>query len=333
MNLVTTDMIQGLHGRPLDRVRLLGVTARGFHGVLDEERENGQDFSIDTVLHLDTSPAAAGDDLSLTVDYGQLAGQIAEVVRGEPARLIETLAERIAEVCLKPDAVHAVDVTVHKPFAPISEAFGDVQVSIRRMREHPPVESGPLNRHPVTPVEAVLGLGSNLGDRENTLRSAVSALASMPGVEVTAVSSVFETAPVGGPAQPEYLNAVVLVNTELSAHDLLDICHRVEAAHDRQRGIHWGPRTLDIDVIRYGGLMSSMPDLTLPHPRASQRAFVLAPWLRVDPDATLPVADGLHAVREVPVADLLAGAPDLDDVHERPEIELRPEAEQQGPGR
>ncbi len=328
-----TDMIQGLHGRPLDRIRLLGVTAHGYHGILDEERENGQDFTIDTVLHLDTQEAAAGDDLSLTVDYGQLAAQIADVVRGEPARLIETLAERIAEVCMKPDAVHAVDVTVHKPSAPITEAFSDVQVSIRRMREHPPVESGALDRHPVMAVEAVLALGSNLGDRENMLRSAVSSLEAMPGIDVTAVSTVFETAPVGGPAaQPNYLNAVILVTTELSAHDLLDTCHRVEAAHDRQRGVHWGPRTLDVDMIRYGGLMSSMPDLALPHPRAAQRAFVLAPWLRADPAATLPVADGVHAIREMPVAELLAQAPDLDDVHERPEIDLRPEADPGLPG-
>ncbi len=327
-----SDMILGLHGRPLDRIRLLGVTARGHHGVLDDERRNGQDFTVDAVLHLDTSPAAAGDDLGLTVNYGELAIQIADVVRGEPARLIETLAERVAQVCLKPDAVHAVDVTVHKPSAPISEAFSDVQVSIRRQREHPPVESGPLDRHPVIAVEAVLALGSNLGDRANMLRSAVSALEAMPGVEVTAVSAVFETAPVGGPAQPDYLNAVVMVSTELSAQDLLDTCHRVEAAHDRQRGVHWGPRTLDIDMIRYGGLISSMPDLSLPHPRAAQRAFVLAPWLSIDPEATLPWADGLHAVREVPVAELLAQAPDRDDVRERPEIDLRPQADPGLPG-
>ena len=121
-------------GRPLDRVALHGLRARGRHGVLAHERARGQDFGRDVVLHLDTREAAAGDDLSATVDYGGLAERLVAVVRGEPVDLVETLAQRVADVALEPERVVAVDVTVHKPSAPVSVPFDDVTVSIRRWR-------------------------------------------------------------------------------------------------------------------------------------------------------------------------------------------------------
>jgi 2-amino-4-hydroxy-6-hydroxymethyldihydropteridine diphosphokinase len=158
----------------------------------------------------------------------------------------------------------------------------------------------------VSAVDAVLALGSNLGDRAAVLASAVQALRATPGIVVTAVSDPVETDPVGGPEQPDYLNAVVLVTTTLSPHALLDACRRVETEHglDRTTKVHWGPRVLDVDVITYGALVSADDRLVVPHPRAHERAFVLAPWLQVDPDAVLPGPGGGR------VADLLAVAPD-----------------------
>jgi 2-amino-4-hydroxy-6-hydroxymethyldihydropteridine diphosphokinase len=150
----------------------------------------------------------------------------------------------------------------------------------------------------MTPV--VIALGSNLGDRQDILQGAVDAIVGLPGVRVTAVSPVYETAPVGGPAQPDYLNAVVLAATTLPPRDLLDRLHEIEAAFDRVRLVRWGPRTLDLDIIVFGAERSDNPELTLPHPRANERAFVLAPWHDVDPDAALPG----HG----PVAELLARA-------------------------
>lgn len=134
----------------------------------------------------------------------------------------------------------------------------------------------------------VLALGSNLGARLDILQGAVDAVAGLPGVSVGAVSPVYETVPVGGPAQPDYLNAVLLATTTLSPLDLLDGLHEVEAAFDRVREVHWGPRTLDIDIITYESALCGDPVLTLPHPRAHERAFVLAPWHDADPDAVLP---------------------------------------------
>jgi dihydroneopterin aldolase len=121
-------------GRPLDRVVLRGLSVRGRHGVLDAERELGQTFVVDVTLHLDTRAAAAGDDLSRTVHYGVLAEQVAAVVAGEPVALVETLAQRVADVALVPEPVVAVDVTVHKPQAPVTVPFQDVELRIRRWR-------------------------------------------------------------------------------------------------------------------------------------------------------------------------------------------------------
>ena len=132
MNL---PLIAGADGAPLDRIVLTGLRAKGFHGVLPEERRQGQDFVVDVVLHLDTRAAAADDDLTATVHYGELARALADVVRGEPVDLLETLAARLARVALGNPRVSATDVTVHKPSAPIDEEFVDVAVTIRRRRD------------------------------------------------------------------------------------------------------------------------------------------------------------------------------------------------------
>ncbi|MER6111652.1 MULTISPECIES: dihydroneopterin aldolase [Streptomyces] len=118
----------------MDRVALHGLKARGHHGVFPKEREEGQTFIVDLVLGLDIRPAAAHDDLTRTVHYGIVAEEVVAVVQGEPVNLIETLAERIAQVCLKHDVVQEVEVRVHKPDAPITVPFDDVTITIIRSR-------------------------------------------------------------------------------------------------------------------------------------------------------------------------------------------------------
>jgi dihydroneopterin aldolase len=117
-----------------DRISLLGLRAFGRHGVLDHERIYGQEFVIDAVLLLDTRPAAAADDLTLTADYGALADRLAGIVTGPPVALIETLAERLAVACLAEPAVQEAEITVHKPHAPVAQLVADVSVTIRRSR-------------------------------------------------------------------------------------------------------------------------------------------------------------------------------------------------------
>jgi 2-amino-4-hydroxy-6-hydroxymethyldihydropteridine diphosphokinase len=145
---------------------------------------------------------------------------------------------------------------------------------------------------------AVLGLGANLGNPRNALRAAVAGLAGAPGVVVVAVSGLWRTRPVGGPDQPDYLNAVVEVATSREPAQLLAVAHELEAAAQRVRELRWGPRTLDVDVLDVEGVRSADPALAIPHPRAHQRAFVLAPWAEVDPDwALAPAGLPARAVR------------------------------------
>lgn len=264
-------------------IRLAGVRARGHHGVYAHERREGQEFVVDLVAHLPVG-AGSGDDIGATLHYGQAAEALVAAVEAEPVDLLETLAERLL------DAVQALpggercprlEVTVHKPQAPITVPFADVCVTAVRERWLP----------------AVVALGANLGDAAGTLAAALSALAALDEVELTGLSPLVQTDPVGGVEQPVYLNAVALVRTSRPAVDLLAALHGIEAAHGRTREVRWGARTLDLDLVQYGDPREGTEErsdgqdtaagLVLPHPRAGERAFVLAPWALVDPAAML----------------------------------------------
>jgi len=163
---------------------------------------------------------------------------------------------------------------------------------------------------------AVLALGSNLGERMASLQGAVNALADTPDVWITAVSPVYETEPVDCPPEAKtFLNAVVLIDTTLTVHTLLDRALAIEDAFGRERSEPGAPRTLDVDVIVVGDRRADEPHLTLPHPRAAERAFVLQPWYDVEPDAVLPD----HGA----IADLLEKAPDRDGLKLRDDLVLQ----------
>ena len=134
-------------------------------------------------------------------------------------------------------------------------------------------------------MKAVIALGANIGNPMENLEIAISLL--RESTEVIGVSSIYKTAPVGGPAQPDYLNAVCIIESELPAIDLLSLLHGIEKSLGRERSERWGPRTIDLDLIQYGGLLSKSTELELPHPRAHERRFVLEPWVEIDADAVL----------------------------------------------
>ena len=280
-----------------DLIEVTGIRARGFHGVLPEERRDGQEFAVDIALEADLAPAGASDDLADTVNYAHVAALVVARVEGEPFDLIERLATAIAEDVLADGGgrllLDAVTVTVHKPQAPVGVPFGDVTVRVRRER-------------PAVPV--VIALGTNLGDRYATLSFAELELAERVCAGPVIVSDYVETDPVGGPEQPDYLNAVAVGLTTLSPTTVLARLHAIEAAAGRVREVRWGPRTLDLDLVQYGDpaaatdVVSAATRLTLPHPRAHERAFVLLPWLDADPDASLRVDGAVH-----PVAELVEG--------------------------
>lgn len=137
-------------------------------------------------------------------------------------------------------------------------------------------------------TKAALSIGSNLGDRFSYLQNAVTSICQHPKISNVKVSSVYETKPVGGVEQDDFLNAVISVETDLAPIELLKFAQQLENQAERIREVRWGPRTLDVDILVYGNEVLNTQDLTLPHPRIAERAFVLVPWFEIDPDAEIP---------------------------------------------
>lgn len=157
------------------------------------------------------------------------------------------------------------------------------------------------------PATAFLGIGSNVGDRELNLLRAVGEIGKIPATRITALSSFYETEPVG-PAQDDFYNAVVRVETDLTAHDLLDACQQIEInVFGRKREVHWGPRRMDLDLLLYENEVVEDAELTLPHPRMHERRFVLAPLAEIAPDI-------VHPVLRLTAAELLARLPEAQKI-------------------
>ena len=220
--------------RPLDQIRLVGIAATGYHGVFAHERRDGQTFVADVVVHLDTRRAAASDDLAHTINYGELAERVAAVLSGEPADLIETVAERIAATVLAYGQAVAVDVEVHKPQAPIPVPFSDVTISLTR---HQKLHT------------AIIALGANLGDPQATLAAAVQELGAE--TELLKVSPLAITKPVGGPPDqpPQHLRArgrpQVQAQAALVAVQVLEVGALARATRPLAAGQRLGQLDLD----------------------------------------------------------------------------------------
>ena len=260
-----------------DQIIVSGLRAVTVVGALAHEREIAQPLQIDLVVDADLHDAGRSDELGDTVDYGMVCERAVAVVTESKDVLLERLAARVAEDVLLIDRVEAVDVTLTKLRPPIPVDVDTTAVRIRRTRRELDVRAAVTHR-------AFLALGSNLGDREGFLRDAV---AQLDGV--TAMSQVYETDPVGGPdGQGAYLNMVVEVETPLDPFALLRRCQRIEADAMRQRVVHWGPRTLDVDIVFYGDVEMTSSELTIPHPRVGERRFVLEPLSELAPELCPP---------------------------------------------
>jgi len=308
MTLQVTPYVKA--GVELDQIAVEGIRVTGFHGVLATERESGQLFFADVVAHVSTRAAAASDHLARTVNYSDIADAVAEVLGGDPSDLLETVAEHCARAVLEFDGVECVDIAVHKPQAPLHVEFADVVVRIRRdLRsgtlwadkrigssagmsddplDSPRTGKDEFDERPAQPVKAWIALGGNLGAVDSTLRAAVRELDRISGIHVLQTSALVKSAAVGGPPQPDYLNAIVQVDTSLAPRELLAACQGIEVVYGRERTEVNGPRTLDVDIVSYGDIIGERRDLVLPHPRAHERAFVLVPMADIDASADIP---------------------------------------------
>jgi dihydroneopterin aldolase/2-amino-4-hydroxy-6-hydroxymethyldihydropteridine diphosphokinase len=271
----------------MDKIQIKGLKVFAHHGVYPEESEQGQDFYVSVTLEMDTRPAGLGDDLTQSVDYGELSIFIDRYMKKHTYKLLETVTENLArEILLRYQKAYAVEVSVSKPQAPIPLPFEDVSVTVRRSWH-----------------EAFLGVGSNLGDKEEYIRKGLETLENGKDVFLMRTSELIETEPYGGVEMEPVLNGVVKIKTLLTPYELLQLCNRIEAQAGRERSVHWGPRTLDLDILFYDKLILEDEYLTIPHIDMKNREFVLAPMAEIAPGFVHPVynktiADMLKELKE-----------------------------------
>ena len=234
----------------------------GHTGCLDFEKKDGQKFIVSLDLFVERIKGCYTDELKDTIDYSKVYEVTKEIVTSDSGNLIECLAQKIADAVFNADKrIEKVKVTVSKPDAPVMGIFETMEVSIERCRKE----------------FVILSLGSNMGDREDNILKAEDALRALPGVEGFKCASIYETEPVGLEDQPYFLNTCVGFYTDIEPFDLLDRIHVIENELLRTREVHWGPRTIDIDIIFYGDRVIMKPELTVPHPRWYLRSFVTVP--------------------------------------------------------
>lgn len=258
----------------MDQIRIDNLEVFAHHGVFQEENSLGQKFLISGVFYLDTRIAGLSDDLGQSLDYGKVCYFIKQKLEERNYQLIEAVAEHLAEdLLLEFDIVKQIDLTVKKPWAPILLPLETVAVSISRKWHR-----------------VFLSIGSNLGDREGYLDMAIDRLNGERDTKVLTIADYIETEPYGDVEQGDFLNSALEIQTLKTPRELLDFIHVVEAEAKRERIVHWGPRTLDIDILFYDDELISEPDLIVPHIEIEKRAFVLEPMVNIAPYFRHPVS-------------------------------------------
>lgn len=250
-----------------DYIEIKDLSVFGNHGVMPEENVVGQKFLVGVKLYFDMSKAGRSDDLTKTLDYSVICQEIKDFVENNTFKLIEKLAESIADMLLlKYDIIEKVDVSIKKPWAPIHIDLDTVLVNVSRAWH-----------------KVCLSLGSNMGDKKKHIDTAIDNMKENELIRLCKIAGYIVTAPVGFTEQDDFLNTAVTLKTLYKPHELLDFIHEVENKGDRKRVIHWGPRTIDIDIIFYDDFMISDEDLVIPHPECCNREFVLKPLSEIAP--------------------------------------------------
>ena len=251
----------------MDQIIINNLAVFAHHGVYHEENEKGQNFYINAVLETDTRNAGTLDDLDLSTNYGEVCTFLDSFLKEHTYKLIETVAERAAEkLLLRFPLVRRVTLEVRKPEAPILLPFESVSVKITRGWHR-----------------TYLSCGSNMGDKKAHLDGAVSALRDDVKCRVLRVSDWIETKPYGGVEQEDFLNGVIMLETLYTPQMLLEKLHEIEHEHHRERKVHWGPRTLDLDILLYEGCIMHTEELVIPHADMQNRFFVLKPLAQIAP--------------------------------------------------
>lgn len=267
----------------MDCIKIRQLEVFAYHGCNEEEKINGQKFYVDADLYADVKTPGLSDNLDETINYSKACKFINKFMTDNRFDLIEAVAEQTTRALLKEfPKIRAIDFTINKPNAPIKLPFGNVAVSISRKWN-----------------KAYLSIGSNIGDREAYLNQAVDSIYDDDNCRVNAVSNFIETEPYGPVEQDSFLNGCVEIETLYSPEELLKKINEIEAQAGRTRDVHWGPRTLDIDIIFYDDCIIQEEDLKIPHIEMHKRLFVLEPLNQIAPYA-------VHPVYKKTVSELLA---------------------------
>ncbi len=257
----------------MDKIKILNLECYAKHGVYKEENVLGQKFVVSAILYVDTRKAGVNDALEFSVDYGSVCHMINKFMQENTYKLIETVAEKLAEMILLTfDLVSQVTIEVKKPWAPVGLPLETAAVEITRKRH-----------------KAYIALGSNMGDSRTLLNEAIEKLDKLPQNKVLKVSEFIVTKPYGGVEQDDFLNGCLELDTLLEPHELLDFMQQIELEAGRERLVHWGPRTLDLDIIFYDNRIINDERLIVPHIDMKNRSFVLEPMAEIAPYFVHPV--------------------------------------------
>lgn len=257
----------------MDCIEIKDLEVFANHGVLKEENRLGQKFVVCCDLYLDTKPAGISDDLELTVHYGDVCKFINDFMNNKTYYLIEAVAEDMAKmILLKFTRVNSVKLKIKKPWAPIGLHLEEVSVTIER------------GWH-----DAYISVGSNMGNKEDNIETAIKRLKADDCIMVLKESSLIETSPYGFKDQDNFLNGALYVKTLYTPMELLRCLNEVELLGDRKRELKWGPRTIDLDILMYDDLIIDSEDLTIPHADIENREFVLKPLNEIAPNLRHPV--------------------------------------------
>lgn len=264
----------------MDRILIRDLELFAYHGVFEEEKKLGQKFVIRADLFLPLREAAMSGDLEKSVHYGKLCEVMEEAFTEQPHDLIETAAEITAmEVLERFPIATGIRLQVKKPWAPIHKALAFAAVEVTRIWKR-----------------AFIGLGSNLGERSERLAEAVECLEHTRGIRLKKQSTVTETKAWGLTDQPDFLNQVVEIETVLEPKELIAHLLWIETLMGRTREVHWGPRTIDLDLLYFEDTILDSDLLNLPHPYVREREFVLEPLAEIAPHFVDPLARKTIAV-------------------------------------
>lgn len=256
-----------------DKINIEDLEIFANHGVFPEENKLGQKFMVSAILYTDTVRAGRTDELEVSIDYGAVSHFITTFMQKHTFKLLEAAAEHLAEEMLRSIAhLEAVTLEIKKPWAPVGLPLKTVSVKITR------------GWH-----TAYIALGSNLGDKKAYLDMAVKELDKTTGCKVLKVSDYLVTAPYGGVEQDDFLNACLSMRTLYNPHELLERMHEIEQAAKRERLVHWGPRTLDLDLLLFDDEIIDTEELIVPHVEMHLREFVLKPLVQIAPWKRHPV--------------------------------------------